>query len=66
MDGLHNLTKFRLKPTINNDLSDNKSVLNHINNYSSEEELDTQELTQMEPPMFDRSTKVIQLQIKHK
>lgn len=60
LDGLHNFAKSRLKPTINSDLSDNKSKLNHINNYSSEEEeeLDAQELNQTEPPMFDRSTKV--------
>jgi hypothetical protein len=60
------MTKYRLKPTVNNDLPDNKSKLNHINNYSSEEELDTQELAQIEPPMFDRSTKVIQSSTKQK
>lgn len=53
-------TKLIIKSN-NNDLADFKSKLVNLDNYSSEEEINTQEITQIsvEPPMFDRSTKVL-------
>jgi len=54
------LAKFRMKSIVNNDLTDIKSKLDHNDNYSSEEELNSQEIAQtsIERPVFDRSTKV--------
>lgn len=52
-----------LKPIIvNNNLTDVNSKLEHIDNCSSEEEMDTKDITStlIEPPVFDRSTKVLQ------
>lgn len=66
LDSLQNESaKFKLKPTNNNNLYDIKTKLSHIDSFSSEEETDTQELnlTPIERPMFDRSTKVYKLSI---
>lgn len=62
LDCMHNnIAKSRLKSFVNNDLISVKSKLDFKDNYSSEEELDAQELTrsQIARPMFDRSTKVL-------
>lgn len=51
------------KPIIvNNNLTDVNSKFEHTDNCSSEEEMDTQDITStlIEPPVFDRSTKVLQ------
>lgn len=62
----HDLSRFRLKPTVNNnvnhDLTNIKSKLEHIDNYSSDEEIDVQKYSQTSVerrPIFDRSTKVL-------
>lgn len=57
------MIKFRLNPAIANNLTDVKSKLDHVHNCSSEEEIDTQEMvhTPVERPLFDRSTKVLNI-----
>lgn len=59
------LAKYRLKPAVNIDLADTKNGLDYIDNNSSEEEIDPCIKTQslIEPPTFDRSTKVLKLPI---
>lgn len=64
LDSIQNdLIKFRLNPVIANNLTDVKSKLDHVDNCSSEEEIDTQEMihTPVERPLFDRSTKVLNI-----
>lgn len=64
LDSLQNdLMKFKLKPSVNNNLSNVKLKLDHMDNYSSEEEIDVKEMTQAQinRPMFDRSTKVFKI-----
>lgn len=55
----NNFSKLIIKP--NNDLTDIKFKLDNIDNFYSDEDINTQEITQtsVEPPMFDRSTKVL-------
>ncbi|XP_060851522.1 ubiquitin carboxyl-terminal hydrolase 8-like isoform X3 [Rhopalosiphum padi] len=59
----NDLAKLKLKSTLYNGLTtDIKSKLDHKDNYSSEEEIDSQELTHIpinrpQLPIFDRSTK---------
>jgi len=61
----NDLTKFKLKPTLLNGLTtDIKPKLDHRDNYSSEEDIDSQELAHTptnkpQLPIFDRSTKVL-------
>lgn len=57
----NNIAKLGLKSNVNDDLTSIKSKFDHKDNYSSEEELNAQELThsQIARPIFDRSTKVL-------
>lgn len=61
----NDLDKLKIKSTLYNGLTtDIKSKLDHKDNYSSEEDVDSQELTRIpinkpQLPIFDRSTKVL-------
>jgi hypothetical protein len=63
------LAKLKLKSTLYNGVTtDIKSKLDHKDNYSSEEEIDSQELAHIpinrpQLPIFDRSTKVLTIKI---
>jgi len=65
----NDLDKLKIKSTLYNGLTtDIKSKLDHKDNYSSEEEIDSQELTHIpinkpQLPIFDRSTKVLTIEI---
>jgi len=56
-----NLSKLQIKSNANKNLANINLRLDHKDNYSSEEEIDSQEITQtsFERPLFDRSTKVL-------
>lgn len=61
LDGIQNdLARFRLKSIDDNNSIKNTSKLNHIDNYSSEEEMHIPKSNQapIKRPIFDRSTKV--------
>lgn len=54
------LSRFQIKTTVDNDPTDiMKTMLNYIDNNSSEDEFDEVPQTAVEPPIFDRSTKVL-------
>lgn len=62
LDSVQNsLAKFSMKSIVNNNLTNIKLRLDHNDNYSSEEELDSQDIAQtsIKRPVFDRSTKPI-------
>lgn len=59
----NDLKKFHFKHTINNNLTDVQLKIDRNDNYSSEEEIDVQEMAQaqIKRPIFDRSTKVFEV-----
>jgi len=65
----NDLAMLKFKSTLHNGLTTNiKSNLDHRDNYSSEEDIDSQEFTHTpinkpQLPIFDRSTKVLTIKI---